>query len=542
MIIKYLEIIIITVIWFIIILIINPIGEFPLIDDWQYSRMVSQRLGFDIHLPTPPTASPAFASTLWGMLWVYIFGFSHTILRISTLTLSWIALLGYYQWLKLLGTKSTYALIGVILLIINPFWLQLSFSFMTDVPFAAFAIISLYAFTSYLLNNQNNILLFIIALFFLIGATLTRQLGIAVAIGYGLAVMTAVLQRKMAIYHLIIAIVVCIVAIAALKIHDYWLASLGTLPETYNEFSSKVWDKLFHPHLRLIIWLLNYALRAGVYWGLWLSPLAVWITFNHKQSLFIGVFFSIISVLVMYYFQKYDFLNVGLSFIGSGLGPLTLKDTFLQPLPIQFTFPVFFHTILSVTGVFSIAVITFFILINIFKNQNKLYLLIFYIAALAAYTFPICVTGYFDRHLLLGYILIIPILSLIINAYNKKYTIAHSQCAIIIIAFSVLGYFGIAATHDYLSWQRARYQAVSDLLAAGIKIDEIDCGFECNAWYNWSSYQFSPKRPDMSWYWVTDDRWALSFTALKGYRLIAIYPFQSWMGWSDTYIRLQIRN
>jgi hypothetical protein len=537
---KYLEITIITVIWLIIILIINPIGEFPLIDDWQYSRMVSQRLGFDIHLPTPPTASPAFASTLWGMLWVYIFGFSHTILRISTLTISWIALLYYYHWLKLLNIKSIYALIAVILLIINPFWLQLSFSFMTDVPFAAFAIISLHTFTSYLLNNQNSIS-FIIALFFLIAATLTRQLGIAVAIGYAIAVITGVLQRKIPTYHLILAAVVCTAVVIALKIHDYWLASLGNLPETYNEFSNKLWDKLLNPHFSLVIWMLNYALRAGVYWGVWLLPVAIWIAFQHKYSFIIGISFSIISILVMYYFQKYDFLNVGLTFIGSGLGPLTLKDTFLQPLPIQFTFPLFFHISLSVTGVFSIAVISFFIIINILKDSNKLYLSIFYIVVLAAYTSAICVTGYFDRHLLLGYILIIPILILIINVYNKKHTIAHWQYAII-IAFSVLGYFGIAATHDYLSWQRARYQAVSDLLTAGIKIDEIDCGFECNAWYNWSSYQFSPERTDMSWYWVTDDRWALSFTELKGYRLIAIYPFQSWMGWSDTYIRLQIRN
>ena len=69
------------------------------------------------------------------------------------------------------------------------------------------------------------------------------------------------------------------------------------------------------------------------------------------------------------------------------------------------------------------------------------------------------------------------------------------------------GGFSVAATHDYLSWNRARWKALDHLINdERIPAERIDGGFEFNGWHSYrDGYEDWKYEPEKSWYWVDRD-------------------------------------
>ena len=109
----------------------------PFHDDWTYAWSVEhflktgqlQVLDWSIHYP--------FAQILWGALFCLPFGFSFSALQVSTVVLAWVGALALYGTLRELGRTRSESLIATLVLIANPVFFVLSFSFMTDVPFVS---------------------------------------------------------------------------------------------------------------------------------------------------------------------------------------------------------------------------------------------------------------------------------------------------------------------------------------------------------------------------------------------------------------------
>src|SRR5207248_711133 len=78
-------------------------------------------------------------------LFAHLFGFSHTTLRISTLVLAGSGVLAFYLLLRELLDPGR-ALLGALLLLFNPLFVFLSYSFMTDVPFLSLALWALFCY------------------------------------------------------------------------------------------------------------------------------------------------------------------------------------------------------------------------------------------------------------------------------------------------------------------------------------------------------------------------------------------------------------
>jgi hypothetical protein len=74
------------------------------------------------------------------------------------------------------------------------------------------------------------------------------------------------------------------------------------------------------------------------------------------------------------------------------------------------------------------------------------------------------------------------------------------------------GGFTVAATHDYLSWNRVRWQALHHLMQEDqISLSHIGGGFEFNGWYLYDDdYDDWKYEPDKSWYWVDNDDYVVS--------------------------------
>ena len=162
-------------IWTFMVIVVNPLGNFPLNDDWAYGYSVRALVENAQIRFSDWTATNLFGQVLWGALFCLPFGFSFTALRFSTAVLGFVGVLATYGILRELKTSRATAAIGALTLAFCPIYFALSLTFMNDVPFAAFAISSLY--------------------FFLRGLRLDSSLTIAVGLVLaGVAILTRQLQ------------------------------------------------------------------------------------------------------------------------------------------------------------------------------------------------------------------------------------------------------------------------------------------------------------------------------------------------------------
>ena len=91
------NILILILLWIFMAWLVNPIGEFPLNDDWVHARAVRTLLKTSqFTLADGHSSSNLFALVYWGALFCLPFGFSFTALRISTLVLGLVGVVTFY--------------------------------------------------------------------------------------------------------------------------------------------------------------------------------------------------------------------------------------------------------------------------------------------------------------------------------------------------------------------------------------------------------------------------------------------------------------
>jgi 4-amino-4-deoxy-L-arabinose transferase-like glycosyltransferase len=168
--------------WTLLLILLPPAHDYPVIDDWIYSGSVQNQLATGVFTMPGQSQASLVGLTLWGTAWARLFGLSNTVLTYSTLTLAFAGLLAFYGLARSLKTPPSGALLGTALLSINPIFLHLSYSFMTDVPFLALVLISCYA---YILGLQRRSFFWLLAGGLAAGwAFLIRQFGVLPPVGF----------------------------------------------------------------------------------------------------------------------------------------------------------------------------------------------------------------------------------------------------------------------------------------------------------------------------------------------------------------------
>ena len=98
----------------------------------------------------------------------------------------------------------------------------------------------------------------------------------------------------------------------------------------------------------------------------------------------------------------------------------------------------------------------------------------------------------FDRYFIFA---LVPLMMLLAHerprAPGSHRAAAFSAAVVLTLAYGV---FAVGATHDYLEWNRARWNAASDLLRRDISSKHINGGFEFNGWHG-----YDPDEPVKSW-------------------------------------------
>ncbi len=127
-------------------LVIRPLTDAPVIDGWIYSHAVrlfaaTGRLRFAGFTEAMPAAQ-----VLYGAAWGGLFGAGEASLDLSVAFLGAIGAILFYALLLRCGAGRAEAALATGLLVSNPCYLFLSFSFMTDVPFLVLTIAAMLAF------------------------------------------------------------------------------------------------------------------------------------------------------------------------------------------------------------------------------------------------------------------------------------------------------------------------------------------------------------------------------------------------------------
>lgn len=134
----------IAVVYALWLLLAWPRGDFPLNDDWAYAWSVRHLLETGELRISQWAAAAAIVPVYWGALFSQLAGgFSFTALRVSTLVFSLMSPVALFWLLRRVGIPRSAALLGVLTLLVNPLFVHLSYTFMTDVFYLGLMVVGL---------------------------------------------------------------------------------------------------------------------------------------------------------------------------------------------------------------------------------------------------------------------------------------------------------------------------------------------------------------------------------------------------------------
>lgn len=532
------------------LMIVSPGAEVPLIDDWNHALSV-QRLveSGELHV-SDWTATSLIAQVVWGGLFVTLFGFSFTVLRVSTLVLSLIGSLALYALCRQVGITRPRSLMGALLFWVNPLTFGLSYTFMSDVPAVSLQMLATLGYV-HGIQRANYRSLFIGSCFAAL-AFLVRHPGILLpltVVGFGALDRwpRGVLARR--------TLASAGVPFLAALGYGVWSQQRG-LPDTQAAFFKTLlesgpaeWAKALLLAGYLVIYLgaflLPLALACGRDGLRILSRgrrnpcrrlLAGWICIVAGLILVFAVLASITSAYTawMPYLLHGGILQV------AGLGP----DNLMGNRATVLSTPI--RVILTALSAGSLVLIgTLLVRRRAIEHRRgrergaaDLLALIALVQFMAI--FPVSanlLTGTwlsFDRYFLP---LLPPLIVLSLLAVRD----VRLSTSLMVAGLSIFMLFSLAATHDWLAFSRLRWELGEELVANGVALEQIDAGME---WDGWHLYEISreccptprtPPGPDRP-FWTeiiaqaTDSTWVISSSPQEGYRVRERHTYAVWLG------------
>jgi len=521
-------------IWLAAILIVNPSGDFPILDDWAYGHAVRTLVAEHRFQLTDWTSVPLAAQLLWGALFCLPAGFSFTALRVSTLVLAWLAGVGVYALMRTLGADRLVAVAAAAALLFCPVFFGLAFTFMTDVPFVACAVWGCVFAARYIIGGGRADWPAAAAAF--TAATLIRHIGVAVAAGATVAVIVRIGDawdgshtgprpvRHVSNRRYWSAAAITLIPLVALLAYNAILARIGT-PALYHFRDAELAATLAHP-LHAARLLQIRSLQSYVYLGLFLSPVLCFVSARLPRVPLIALTVLPAAVFLI---ARHRLPLVGTTWHDLGLNPINLPRRDLWP-----TMPPAVWYVLTLVGIAGGAVALSAILgrwrtVGDASPRRDRATALVCAAPLLCYFVPSALlSDFMDRYLLTPLGLALALLAAfgVLNARSRGRAIA----ATVILGMAAV--FDVSAMHDFLSYNRARWTAIHDLVARGMPAASIDGGtYEVNGWINYRPGSVFARGRDR-WYDGSVDSPAavLSLGPLDGYRVTATYPFSRWIG------------
>ncbi|MEI6019740.1 MAG: glycosyltransferase family 39 protein [Bacteroidota bacterium] len=502
--------------------IIQPIGDFPLNDDWAFASNIRHYLKTSQIQLSFWQGFPGIPQFIFGTLFCKLFGFSFNVLRLLSilhLLLSAVILNGILR--KLLIDAAKRGTI-VLLFLCNPLSIYLANSFQSDVYPMPFVLLSIYIALEYLKSAQLKHLLSL-SLFSCL-ATLNRQSALVLPLVFALFafIQSHTNTRK------VLFILPLIINVLALILFQEWCSNSNQYLPNYSSSYTNAIYRLTLLNTSTFKNLAYYSTNACLGLGLFLLPLSLqyfkWFFTKPSKSQMIALLFFFTLILLKIILSQNVFPFSGNIFYHFGMGPILINglnsdtDAHLSPLATGI------WCLLNVVGGLSFLIVFQKIKlawrISEHKKQMLLALMIF-----PLYLLPLCLNYCNDRYpwFLLPLMLIIMALLATEQIHSPSF----------LMAFIPMCLFGAMFNHDYFVFNRAKWQALNELTnEQKIAPNQIDGGFEFNAWYLASDKNYN-KNHQGNWWWVDQNKYIISNVEMPDYLTLKTLRLETWMPFSN---------
>jgi len=531
--------------WVAIIAFVGTAGEYMVNDDWSfvraYERFVHEgRIESTGWGPEHAPGGPALlVHLLWARLVTLVTGNGIVTLRISVLIMGILGSIALWALLRSAGGSPLTALVGVLTLIFNPFYLSQGFTFMTDVPFTAVSLWAMYFLSRAVETGRLGLL--IAGLLCTLAAILIRQLGAVIVLGFLSCCVFHSKARELGFARCLAWTMGLVVVPWAA--YELAIGHAGGTPLTHHQAVGNIIKHFSEHSWAGYVQKLSYGLLAALaYCGLCTAP--VWLLrfdqFLAKKGfrLFLATALAVFAVVQAV--SAVDRITLPVFFWGNviydfGIGPILLKDTAILKMPRTATIPARAYYAWVLVAMVGIAIIVGRARIAILSllGRGRAGGGVSFPAALALtssafYTAVICASGYHDRYVL-------PVIAFFIvwlcaedpdrgSVRRNWRTTTASLCMV-----GIIGGLSLVGTRDFVRMKRA-VAAAQEYVSTELRYAPCswDGGFEYNGYHCYDK-RFRP-RPGMSWWWVNEEKCVLTLGPLPGYRVEHVVPFGRIMG------------
>jgi len=518
---------VIALLFLLVELFIWPTGEFPLNDDWSYSRSVEAYVNYGKIQFSDWVAIPFVSQYLIGIFFSKVFGFSFFSLRLGSIVLSFLMIFIFDKLLKSLSVRDYFRFFINLLLVFNPLFLTMGNTFLPDTYTLFFALCSFYFMIKYILENKSlNFILFIICT--LLG-TMTRQTGILLPFLFSLIFF---FSKKKTLKNILISFTPFLVNFLTLFTFEKSAKYYDILPKTYNLQLNAIIDILQHFSINSFLYISLNFLLATICLGIFILPITISNFKFHLNQIKNSIISKVLLLLFIVLLIVKPLLTIhilpfnGNIFFFTGIGPVIMTGLNTQAVTeISLTVRII-SVILHLMGGVSFFVAFHAIILWIINSIKKktVFFPIFFVLLLFGYLTPICFNYANDRYLLL----LIPFffISYLLSVTFKLKKLGFSLIFIPIFFFSVIG------VRDYFSINNSRWKALDYLTTIQhITPYKIDGGFEFNAWHLYGKANYKT-RHNNRWWFIDDDEYIISPQKKDGYTIEKKFPLKSIMTYS----------
>jgi hypothetical protein len=494
--------------WALLFVLFPPREQnFPLIDDWSFSKSALRFARHGEITYGGYAAMPQLGQWLFALPFIWLGGPLHTLLRLSTLAVSCIGLVAYYDLVASGNSRSATAGLVTATLAFNPYFFLLQGTFMSDVSALSLALAAL-ALYQRGLKHQRPILLFAGGLAGILAGA-TRQNTAALFLAAAVMLLVHPWKRRVRAWLSIVVPFSVVIAVAIwFSLRPDTTKKVPRLPDASMAF--------------LLLFAVLHAL------GLFAAPLL-----SVGSALRSTVFWLLAAGLggAAYFWALHPY-EVGYGswfpYLVNTLGPegFWSDDAFyLGERPVALG--TVLRLSLTVIGCLAGASLGAASVRSLRGGAWRNPVVIFSAVQLVV----IFVTPFFnDRYLLF----IVPgVLALAGQANLSTGPIGLTR----LVALGILVFFSVALTHDYFAWNSTRWSLGRRALARGIPPSDIEGGLEWNGWFADPNPGSSQKRvPDGLALPVTrihfpnvTGRYGISFSVLPGTRIADSLPYKLWL-------------
>lgn len=502
----------------------------PLIDDWTYAWTVERLLHAGTFEVLDWSSAYPLSQALWGAAWSALLGFSFATLRLSTLVLGVVGCGALYLLLRELGTSPRIALLGALSLAVNPVFVFLSSSFMTDVPFTTFTTIALLCYVR--AANRGELRFVWWAGVWCLAAFLVRQVGIVTPVAGlpllllrpGHPTMTRFrVAASLAVTWAVIGITLIVMRhqLGTTSVMDRWTWNLLARPSSYLAMNAPLL-------LQISVFLLPVLLAAAGLYNVWRKPLILATGLVLMGSLFLLVLGEIPQPLSTG--DTWTLHEVGASRALVG-GRLATHD------------PLWVSALLRTLGLLAATILCVVWLTRHGPVRAWSPVRATLLAYVAVYLVLINLLWmYLDRYSLA---LMPPLIALTLGGANRTAVGYPRLATVVLVIFAVVALLG---TRGALRFNQAVADVWQSLIEAGVPASDIDAGY---AWNGWMLYAHPTNlapglTPLRDVPWVTSDRkteYVIAKAPLEGYaveRELAWHDLP-WPGPDRLFVLRQIR-